>query len=99
MVNPYFETKTLGIPGQSRRRWSPLHSLQGNFTFCGGSEGLPIGGAFGVIAAQLAPFLVDFFFIILFFFFLASWLLYLKISPGEVEEEGEEIGKKAMGQP
>ena len=74
--------------GQSRRRWSPLHSLQGNFTFREGLEGLSMGGAFGVIVARLASRLFDF------FFFLAFSLLDFKLSPGEVEEEEEETGEK-----
>ena len=51
-----------------------------------------MGGAFRVIAAQLASRLFDFF-----FFFLASWLLDLKLSPGGGEEEGEEIGEEGEG--
>jgi len=59
-------------------------------TFHGGSEGLSMGGAFGVTIAWLDSCLFDFFF----FFLLASWLLYFKLSPGEVEEEGEEMGEE-----
>lgn len=53
-----------------------------------------MGGAFGTITVWLAFQLSDFFFFILFLFFLASWLLELKFSPGEVEEEGEEMGEE-----
>jgi len=85
------------MPGQSQRRWSPLHNLQGNLTFHGGLEGLPTRGAFGVIAAWLASYLFDFFFFFFFFIFLASWLLDFKLSPIEVEEEGEEIREEGEG--
>ena len=47
-----------------------------------------MGGAFGVTAKRLASRLSKF------FFFLASWLLDFKLSPGEVEEEDEEIGEE-----
>lgn len=74
----------------------PLHSLQGNLTFHGGSKGLTIGGEFGVTVAQFASHLSDFFFFfIIFFFFIASWLLDFKLSPGKLEEEGEEIGEES----
>ena len=53
-----------------------------------------MGGAFGTIVVWLAFCLSNFFFFVFFFFFLASWLLELKLSPGEVEEEGEEMGEE-----
>ena len=59
---------------------------------------MPIGGAFGVTIAQSTSFLADFFFFVFFFFFAASRLLDLKISLGEVEEEGEEIREEGEGQ-
>ena len=79
------------MPGQSRRRWSPLHNLQGNLTFRGGVEGGLTGDVLGAIATQVASCLSDFFF----FFFLVSWLLDVELSPGEGGEEEEETGKKA----
>jgi len=63
-------------------------------TFCRGSEGFSAGSAFGAIIAWLASRLSDIFF---FFFFLASWLLDFKLSPCEVEEEGEKIGEEGEG--
>jgi len=38
-----------------------------------------------------------FFFIIFFFFFLVSWLLDVKLSPGEGGEEEEETGEEGVG--
>ena len=44
-------------------------------------------GFLGSIAVELASLLSD-------FFFLATWLLESRLSPGEVEEEDEEIGEE-----
>jgi len=76
------------MPGQSQRRWSSLHNLQGNLTFRGGAEGGPISGVLEVGAALLASPLEDF------FFFLATWLLESRLSPGEVEDEDVETCKE-----
>ena len=46
-------------------------------------------GFLGTIVAVLASHLSDFF-----FFFLATWVLESIISPSEVEEKDEEIGKE-----
>ena len=48
-----------------------------------------------MIVIDLASILSDFFFFIIIFFFLATWLLESRISPGEVEEDDEEIGEEA----
>jgi len=90
------------MPGESQRRWSPLHSLQGNFSFREGLEGLSIGGTFGITFAWFDShlsgfFFFVFFFFVIFFFFLASWLLDFKLSLREVEEEGEERGEEGKG--
>ena len=67
--------------------------MQGNFTFRGRLDGLSREGVLGAIATDLASLLSDSFFFIFFFFFLATWLLESRLSPGEVEEEDEEIGE------
>ena len=87
-------SSTLGMPGQSRRRWSPVHNRQGNLTFRGGLEGLSRGDISETVAALLASRLSDFFFFVFFFFFLATWLLESRLSPGEVEEEDAKTGEE-----
>lgn len=47
------------------------------------------------MASRLSKFF--FFFIIFFFFFLVSWLLDVKLSPGEGGEEEEETGEEGVG--
>ena len=74
------------MPGQSQRKWSPLHNMQGNLTFRGRLDGLSMEGV--LIAAALASRLAHF------FFFLATWLLEPRLSLGEVEEEDEGIGEE-----
>ena len=86
------------MPGQSRRRWSSLHNLQGNLTFRGVVEGGSTSDGLGAVTLQVALDLSDFFFFFVFFcFFLGSWLFNVRLSPGEGGEEEEETGAEGVG--
>jgi len=61
-----------------------LHNRQGNLAFRGGAEGGSTSGVLGTFP------LGDFFFLV--FFFLVTWVLEVRLSPGEVEEEDIEVG-------
>jgi len=73
-----------------------LHNRQGNLASRGGAEG---GSTSGVLGEGARGILVtsplgDFFFLVFFFFFLATGVLEVRLSPGEVEEEDVEVGIK-----
>ena len=92
--------KTLGMPGQSRRRWFSLHSLHGNLTLGGGVGRSPSSVVYGGTTVVFVAFFVfvtvplfDFFFFDFFFFLLATWVLPLS-------EEGDvEVGVEGVGPP
>ena len=90
-------SNTLGILGQFQRRWSPLHKMQGNFTFWGWLEYFSSLVAVVTIVFWFPHFAFFFFLFVLFSFFLAYWLLESRFSPGEEEERGEEIGEEGKG--
>jgi hypothetical protein len=91
-------SNTLGRPGKSLRKWSPLQRLQGNLGFrffilvLWTSSTLPVlltvdgclDPTFDVVGG-LVPFWF-FFFSLCFLFFLSIWLLFLGLSLGK---EGE----------
>ena len=65
--------------------------MQGNLTFHGSLDGSAREDFLSAVAATLVSRLSNFFF---FVFFLATWLPESRLSPGEVEEEDEEIGEE-----
>jgi hypothetical protein len=95
-------SKTLGRPGKSLRKWSPLQRLYGNLGFrffvliLSTSPTLQVRltvvgclDATSDVVGGLVPLWFFFFFSFYFFFFLSTWLLALDISLGE---EGEREG-------
>ena len=100
--------KTLGIPGQFLRKWSPLQRLQGNLGFRFFILILLISSTLLVrlivvgcldptsdMVGGLVLFGFFFFFPFHFFFFLSTWLLAWELSLGEEgEREGDLMGEE-----